>query len=80
MTELKNNTTADGIGYLYRTALYLAKGNVDQAVDFLKTAEDKLDQILPIPQEKELLKEQNTYWAEKALDEYKEKMRELMAS
>lgn len=77
MSELKHSTSADGVGYIYRTALYLAKGNVEQALEFLKTAEDKLDLLLPIPHDSTVLSEQKEYWAEKALDEYKERMRVL---
>jgi hypothetical protein len=77
MTDLKHNTIADGIGYLYRTALYLAKGDVEQGLAFLKTAQEKLDEMVNIPLDKDLLKEQNIYWAEKALDEYKDRMRKL---
>lgn len=79
MTDLKNDLQVDAIGYLYRAAFYLAKGDSVTALNFLnQTAQrippEKLDLLKPLldqPREQLADKQQELYWAEKILDEYK---------
>lgn len=78
MAIIKFDNRADGIGYLYRSAYYLAKQDKETAVDFLKKAFTKIehghfDIIKPLVKQPELLedKTKQLYWAEKILDEYK---------
>ena len=79
MTDLKNDLQADAIGYLYRAAFYLAKGDSVSALNFLnQTAQtipqEKLGQLQPLfdqPQDQLVSKQQELFWAEKILDEYR---------
>lgn len=75
---MKYNKLADAIGYLYRTAFYLAKGDSKLALDFLEKAfrninKDHIRFLKPLSEKPELIKEETKrlYWAEKILDEYK---------
>ncbi len=71
MTGIKKSFQGDAVGNLYRSALFLAKGNVSLALFFLEKASKKLhiDQIVKNP---DLLKskKKQLYWAEKILDQY----------
>lgn len=79
MTDLKNNLQADAVGYLYRAALSMAKGDTISALKFLekstkKIPADELVRIQPLlenPQEHLVSAEQKRFWAEKILDEYR---------
>ncbi len=66
MGELKNSQFADGVGYLYRAALYMALGQKKLAVTFLKTAERKIGKRILLPKS-----EDDKYVAEKILDVYR---------
>lgn len=79
MAELKYSFEMDGLGFLYRSALYLAQGKEKQALEFLDKAEEKIKNYF-----NEDLKNFNkqpglylgnqkkaTIWAEKILDEYR---------
>ena len=66
MKELKKSQFADGVGYLYRAALYMGQGQRKLANSFLKTAEEKIAEKITIPQSND-----DRYVAEKILDEYR---------
>jgi hypothetical protein len=79
MAELKFRSDMDGLGWLYRSAFFLARGDEKEAIVFLNKADKQLDQYL-----KEDLKtlskrpgkyltgeKQRCFWAEKILDEYR---------
>lgn len=76
--ELKNSKYADAMGNLYRSALYLAKGDIVTAIDFLKKTPthvkgDVLIEVNSIIDNKdEYLKteKKQKYWAEIILDKY----------
>lgn len=66
---------ADGVGYLYRAALYLAKGEKKVASTFLQRAVEQVN-VENTKELKTLLKELNgeensIHIAEKVLDHYK---------
>lgn len=68
MAELKYSRKADKIGNLYRSALYMAQGNVDIALQFLKKGlHNKLDQL---SKDQLTTEKDQKYWAEKILDQY----------
>lgn len=78
MGEIKYDKQADGVGFLYRAAFYLAKGDAELAVAFLKKAlnsikKDNIQILRSVSGKPELIKEKTKqlYWAEKILDEYK---------
>lgn len=80
MAELKRNKKADSIGYLYRAALYLAKGDDNVAFQFLARIGDQ-SVFTAVVQEVQRQKrnaittpKKKRYWAEKLLDEYKRQM------
>ena len=75
MGDIKYSKSADGVGYLYRAALYLAKGEREAAVTFLQKAVAQKD-TENSKELKSLLKElteekSTTLIAEKILDQYK---------
>ena len=74
----KKSLASDGVGDLYRAALYLAKGSKQMAVSFLQKAQKKIGnldkpvfQFLNNPGKSINKKRDNLYWAEKILDNYK---------
>ncbi|MGI5826526.1 MAG: hypothetical protein ACOX50_03885 [Patescibacteria group bacterium] len=79
MADLKNNIKADAVGYLYRAAFYLAKGDQASALNFLNTTTQRISQnklliikpLLENPKAQLATKQQERYWAEKILDEYR---------
>lgn len=66
MKKLKNSHYADGIGYLYRAALYMAQGQKELAISFVKTAEEKIGKQIILPKSGN-----DRYVAEKILDSYR---------
>lgn len=78
MGEIKQSDFADGVGYLYRAALYLAKGDQKSSILFLQTAvkkigKDKLYALDPIVCNSTIFRDdkERLLWAERILDEYK---------
>lgn len=62
----KYSQKSDRVANLYRAALYLAKGDKQTALLFLKTTSpDLAEKIAPINSQK-----QKNFWAEKILDLY----------
>lgn len=80
MAELKRSKKADSIGYLYRAALYFAKGDDSAAFQFLERICDQhlragiIQQVRTEKQNVLITPQKNRYWAEKLLDEYKRQM------
>jgi len=78
MKKIKNSFKADAVGNLYRSSLFLAKGNVTLALELLDKASDSLSEIkkrfnlssLKKNQKIFSSKENQLYWAEKILDQY----------
>jgi len=68
MSEIKYSKKADNIVNLYRCALYLAQGDVDTGLQFLKKA--SFPQFNYILKEKLNTEKDQKYWAEKILDQY----------
>jgi len=72
----KNSLKADAVANFYRAALYLAQGNLEVGLDFLKKAEvffpDEATGFEEIIKNPEVLKgeKERLFWAEKILDQY----------
>lgn len=69
MTLNKYNQTSDAIADLYRAAFYLAKQYKDVGISFILKAKKKLGDKMTLNVDE--ITDNYTYWAEKALDEYK---------
>lgn len=67
----KYSMRADGIADLYRSALYLARGADEVGLDFLRKAREKLEEKLVEPPGKLKTHQQQLFWAERILDQYK---------
>jgi len=88
MEGIKDNQRADAIGNLYRVALFLAQGNRVLAKSFLEKSASLLSrkELGDLAKflgnfDRELTSsEKEKYWAEKALDKYKNLMSSLLAS
>lgn len=65
MIDLSRNIAADGIGYLYRAAYYMAVGQTELALTFISKAERKIGMKIHIPENKP-----SRFVAEKILDQY----------
>lgn len=67
---------SDALGNLYRSALFMVKGQTSLSLSFLRKAHDVLKdklstQVVDMLKRKEILaKEQQFFWAEKILDQY----------
>lgn len=72
----KKSLKADALANYYRAALYLAQGNLETGLLFLKKAytisPSKTDNFEEVLTNTEILKEKKMrlFWAEKALDQY----------
>lgn len=84
MGELKYSRKADKVGYLYRAALYLALGDGESGVLFLKQSRDVSREVRFLYETlvKEIKRTQvdeswRRVFAEKILDEYKRQMYNL---
>ena len=80
MGDIKYSQQADGLGYLYRAAFYLARGEKAAAVLFLQKAVEKINAqsiqalrltLSELSQRKIKIGTETTIVAEKILDEYK---------
>jgi len=65
----KYDKTSDAITDLYRASYYLAKESKDIGISFLTKAKEKLGVMMILDVSK--VTGNYSYWAEKALDEYK---------
>ncbi len=65
----KSDETSDAIANLYRASFYLAKESKDIGISFLEKAKSKLGDMMILDISK--VTGNYSYWAEKALDEYK---------
>jgi len=78
MAELKFNLEMDGIGWLYRSALFLAQEKEKEAIIFLDKANNQLNKyinkdfiaLINSPEKYLTNRKQKCFWAEKVLDEY----------
>lgn len=76
MGLVSKSKKSDALGNLYRSALFMAKGQTNLSISFLRKAhsilKEKLStQVVDILKKKETLsKEQQLFWAEKILDQY----------
>jgi len=66
---------SDAVGDLYRSALFMVKGQTDLSLTFLKKAQLVLNEKMSVPLLENLTKEKITkdnqsLWAEKILDQY----------
>lgn len=68
MAELKYSLKADKIANLYRSALYLAQGDVDIALQFLKKSVH--NGFSRLSKNQLMTEHSQKYWAEKILDRY----------
>lgn len=71
-----NSKKADALGNLYRSALFMAKGQTKLSITFLEKTYRVLGKKLPkrviyfMKKKESLTKKQQLYWAEKILDCY----------
>lgn len=72
----KKSLKSDAVANYYRAALYLAQGNLETGLLFLRKActvfSNKTENFEEILTKPEILKEEKVrlFWAEKALDQY----------
>jgi len=86
MGGIKDSKRVDAIGNLYRVALFLAQGNCDRAISFLKKSASLLSgeelgdltKLLENFDSELAFPAREKYWAEKALDQYKKLMFSLV--
>lgn len=76
--ELKSDSLeSDAIGNLYRSALFMVKGQTNLSLIFLRKAHSVLKEKLPaqivdvLKKKGTLSEEQRLFWAEKILDQYR---------
>ena len=69
----KDSDQSDAIVNLYRAALYLARGSRETGLQFLVKARKRLGKsLLPrLPADELKSRQQQLFWAEKILDQYK---------
>ncbi len=80
MGELKYSQKADAVGNLYRAALFLARGNKEQAITMLERANQTLSpqelgkaaDLLTSSADKLTSQKKEKYWAEVILDQQKQ--------
>lgn len=71
-----NSKNADAVGNLYRSALFMTKGQTKLSITFLEKTYQVLGKKLPkgvvyfLKKKESLTKKQQLYWAEKILDYY----------
>ena len=73
----KNSNRADAIGNLYRSALFMVRGQTELSFSFLEKAHHVLGKKLPKPivqlmntNGKSVDEKNRLFWAEKILDQY----------